>query len=168
MYWQHTVSGSRKLRDIIPNGGDSTEKGPAQSVSYSEASLQCNIRKRKDSPGISLSLSRPMWVLLLLLLALLMLLCVLSLSPVLLPGKFHEQGDSDSATPWTAARQGPLCMGFSSQEYWNGFPFPPTGDLSNPGIAPVPYASCIGRQILYNLSHLRSPGTCKHHSHLVF
>ena len=96
MYWQHTVSGSRKLRDIIPNGGDSTEKVPAQSVSYSEASLQCNIRKRKDSPGISLSLSRPMWVLLLLLLALLMLLCVLSLSPVLLPGKFHEQGDSDS------------------------------------------------------------------------
>ena len=75
-----------------------------------------------------------MWVLLLLLLALLMLLCVLSLSPVLLPGKFHEQGDSDSATPWTAARQGPLCMGFSSQEYWNGFPFPPPGDLPNPGM----------------------------------
>ena len=26
--------------------------------------------------------------------------------------------------------------GFSRQEYWNGFPCPPPGDLSNPGIEP--------------------------------
>jgi len=25
-------------------------------------------------------------------------------------------------------------MGFSRQEYWNGLPFPSSGDLSNPGI----------------------------------
>ena len=25
-------------------------------------------------------------------------------------------------------------MGFSKQEYWSGLPFPPPGDLSNPGI----------------------------------
>ena len=25
-------------------------------------------------------------------------------------------------------------MGFPSQEYWSGLPFPPPGDLSNPGI----------------------------------
>jgi len=25
-------------------------------------------------------------------------------------------------------------MGFSRQEYWNGLPFPPPGDLSQPGI----------------------------------
>ena len=29
-----------------------------------------------------------------------------------------------SATPWTVARQAPLSMGFSRQEYWSGLPFP--------------------------------------------
>ena len=29
-----------------------------------------------------------------------------------------------SATPWTAARQAPLSMGFSRQEYWSGVPLP--------------------------------------------
>ena len=33
------------------------------------------------------------------------------------------------ATPWTVAHQAPLSMGFSRQEYWSGFPFPPPGDL---------------------------------------
>ena len=27
-------------------------------------------------------------------------------------------------TPWTAAHQAPLSMGFSRQEYWTGLPFP--------------------------------------------
>ena len=38
------------------------------------------------------------------------------------------------ATPWTAAHQAPLSMEFSRQEYWNGFPSPPPGDLTDPGI----------------------------------
>ena len=29
------------------------------------------------------------------------------------------------ATPWTAAHQAPLSMGFSRQEYWSGVPLPP-------------------------------------------
>ena len=29
--------------------------------------------------------------------------------------------------PWTAARQAPLSMGFSRQDYWNGLPFPSPG-----------------------------------------
>ena len=37
-------------------------------------------------------------------------------------------------TPWTAAHQAPLSMGFSRQEYWSGLPFPSPGDLSNPRI----------------------------------
>ena len=41
-----------------------------------------------------------------------------------------------SSTPWTAAFQAPLSMGFSRQEYWNGYPFSPPGDLPNPGIKP--------------------------------
>ena len=28
-------------------------------------------------------------------------------------------------------------MGFSRQEYWNGLPFPPPGDLPDPGIEPA-------------------------------
>ena len=32
-------------------------------------------------------------------------------------------------TPWTVARQAPLSMGFSRQEYWSGLPFPFPGDL---------------------------------------
>ena len=39
-------------------------------------------------------------------------------------------------TPWTAARQAPLSMGFSRQEYWSGLPCPPPGDLPDPGIEP--------------------------------
>ena len=32
-------------------------------------------------------------------------------------------------TLWTVACQAPLFMGFSRQEYWGGFPFPPPGNL---------------------------------------
>ena len=34
------------------------------------------------------------------------------------------------------AYQAPLSMGFSRQEYWSGLPFPPPGDLPDPGIKP--------------------------------
>ena len=44
-------------------------------------------------------------------------------------------------TPWTEARQAPLPMGFSRQEYWSGWPCPPPGDLPNPGIKPRSPAS---------------------------
>ena len=40
------------------------------------------------------------------------------------------------ATPWTVARQAPLSMGFSGQEYWSGLPCPPPGDLPDPGFEP--------------------------------
>ena len=36
--------------------------------------------------------------------------------------------------PLTVARQAPPSMGFSRQEYWSGLPWPPPGDLPNPGI----------------------------------
>ena len=38
------------------------------------------------------------------------------------------------ATLWTVARQAPLSMGFSRQNYWSGLPFPSPGDLPDPGI----------------------------------
>ena len=42
-----------------------------------------------------------------------------------------------SVTPWIVARQAPLSMEFSGQEYWNGLPLPPPGDLSDPGMEPM-------------------------------
>ena len=41
------------------------------------------------------------------------------------------------ATQWTVTCQAPMSMGFSKQEYWSGLPFPPPGDLPDPGIEPV-------------------------------
>ena len=40
-------------------------------------------------------------------------------------------------TPWSAALQAPLSVGFSRQVYWSGLPFPPPGDLPDPGIKSV-------------------------------
>ena len=40
-------------------------------------------------------------------------------------------------TPWTVAHQAPLSIEFSRQEYWSGLPFPPPGNLPNPGIEPT-------------------------------
>ena len=37
-------------------------------------------------------------------------------------------------TLWTAAHQAFLSTGFFRQEYWRGLPWPPPGDLPNPGI----------------------------------
>ena len=38
--------------------------------------------------------------------------------------------------PMDLARQAPLSMGFSRQEYWRGLPCLPPGDIVNPGIKP--------------------------------
>ena len=40
-------------------------------------------------------------------------------------------------SPWTVAHQASLSMGLSRQEYWSGLPFPPPGDLPDPGIEPM-------------------------------
>ena len=49
----------------------------------------------------------------------------------------HSVVSNTLVTPQTVARQAPLSMGFSRQEYWSGLPFPPPGDLPNPGIKPM-------------------------------
>ena len=56
---------------------------------------------------------------------------------------------------WTIARQPPLSIRFSRQEYWTGLPCPPPGDLSDPGNQTC--ISWIGRQVLYHQRHLGSP-----------
>ena len=44
---------------------------------------------------------------------------------------------SDSATPWTVALQTPRSVRFPRQEYGSGLPFPPPGNLPNPGFEPA-------------------------------
>ena len=51
-------------------------------------------------------------------------------------------------------RQDPLSMVFSEQEYCSGLPFPPPGDVPNPGIEP---ASSAWQVDSLSLSHLGSP-----------
>ena len=72
-----------------------------------------------------------------------------------------------SVTPWTVAHQVPLFMEFSRQECWNGLPFPPPGDLPDPGMEAVspPASPAIGRQIL--LSHLGRTLICPLSSYIV-
>ena len=41
------------------------------------------------------------------------------------------------ATLWTVAHQAPLSMEFFRQEYWSRLPFPPPGDVHDPGIEPA-------------------------------
>ena len=41
------------------------------------------------------------------------------------------------AALWIVARQAPLSMEFSRQEYCSGLPCPPPGDLSDPGVKPA-------------------------------
>ena len=48
----------------------------------------------------------------------------------------------------------PLSMKFSGQEYWSGLPFPPPGDLPDPGTETVSPAWQVDS---LPLSHLESP-----------
>ena len=50
--------------------------------------------------------------------------------------------------------QAPLFMGFSRQEYWNGLPCTPPGDLPDPGIEPT---SPVLQADSLLLSHQESP-----------
>ena len=62
-----------------------------------------------------------------------------------------------SWTPWTVARQAPLSMGFSRQESWSGLPFPPPGDLPDPGIKLGSPALQVDSLPLSHLGSLASP-----------
>ena len=57
------------------------------------------------------------------------------------------------ATPWTAAHQAPLSMGFSRQEYWSGVPLPsPKGMYDQPNFKlnhwdMTVFIGCLGNKI---------------------
>ena len=58
-------------------------------------------------------------------------------------------------TPWAIACQALLSIGFFRQEYWSGLPFPPSGDLPNPGIQ---HASLATPALASGLSTTEPPG----------
>ena len=49
--------------------------------------------------------------------------------------------------PMDCIHQAPLSMGFSRQEYWSGLPFPPPGDLSDPGKIKLPVLGLLHEQV---------------------
>ena len=57
-------------------------------------------------------------------------------------------------TSGTVARQDPLSVGLSQQEYWSGLPCSPPEDLPDPGIKPTSPALQVDS---LPLSHLTSP-----------
>ena len=57
--------------------------------------------------------------------------------------------------PWTAARQAPVSMGSSRQEYWSGLPRPPPGGRWTQGLHTRLLRSCMCGQALY---HWQAPG----------
>ena len=57
------------------------------------------------------------------------------------------------ATSRTVACQASLSLAFSRQEHWTGLPFPPRGDLPNPGTEPMSPAFESG---FFTTSHLGS------------
>ena len=57
------------------------------------------------------------------------------------------------STLWTVARQAPLSMGFSRQEYCNGLPSPPPGELPDPRVKPASPVSLALQVDSLSLSH---------------
>ena len=70
------------------------------------------------------------------------------------------------ATAYTVACQVPLSMELFRQENWGGLPFPPPGNLCDPGIEPKSPVSPELQADSLPLSHLGSPSIClyKHKS----
>ena len=57
-------------------------------------------------------------------------------------------------TPWTAACQTPLSVGFSRQEYWSGLPFPsPAYTLRKPELKKTHIPQCSLQHYLQQLGH---------------
>ena len=68
---------------------------------------------------------------------------------------------SNCATLWTVAHQAPQSMGFSRQKYKSELPFPPPGDLFNPGIKPASLVSPALAGGFFSTSTWEAPGKSK-------
>ena len=59
--------------------------------------------------------------------------------------------------PISVAHQVPLSMGFPRQKHWSELPFPPQGDLSDPGIETMSPASPALAQRFFTTELLEKP-----------
>ena len=58
----------------------------------------------------------------------------------------------------TVAHQDLLSIGFPRQEYWSGLPFPPLGDLPDPGVEPMSFTfPALVSRFFYHLHHWEAP-----------
>ena len=72
-----------------------------------------------------------------------------------------------SATPWTAAHQAPLSMGFSRQEYWSGVPLPSPSIYHSYSVKPFKASFRFRMKQSVNTCHLFSWGNDWHNKDLV-
>ena len=85
------------------------------------------------------------------------LLCVSVLSHSVVSSSLRPHG--------TIACQALLSIGFSRQEYWGRLPFPPPGDLPNPGIELSSLLSSVLAGRFYHYRHVGSSPPHTHTSH---
>ena len=73
------------------------------------------------------------------------------------------------ATLWAVARQAPLSMGFSRQEYWSGLPSSPPVDLPDPEIKPksLRFPALAGGFFTTSASW-EAPSHCTHGLYFVY
>ena len=64
---------------------------------------------------------------------------------------------------WTVARQTPLSMGFSRQEYWSGLPFPSPGTFPKQGLNP-----CFPRLLHWQAGSLPLAPNLSHKAQIVY
>ena len=67
--------------------------------------------------------------------------------------------------PMDYRHQAPLSMGLTRQEYWNGLPCPPPGELPNPGIKPATPETPALQVDFILLSHVNWPHTPQETEH---
>ena len=67
------------------------------------------------------------------------------------------------ATPWTIACQGSSVHGIFQEEYWSGLPFPPPGNLLEPGIESTsPTAPALASGFFFFFNHWATWEAPKH------
>ena len=77
-------------------------------------------------------------------------------------------------TLWIIARQAPLSLGFSTQEYWSGMLCSPLGNLPNPGIestslkSPALAGGFFATSTTWEALLLRQPGKLLFHRQTLF
>ena len=77
---------------------------------------------------------------------------------------------------WAVARQAPLSLGFSRQEYWNGLPCPSPGDRPDPGIKSTSLATpalageffTTSTNWIYIYTHIHTHTHTHTHTHICF